>query len=144
MLTNEAIVRAALEADVKVTAFYPPGSPPQTEILDTFDRVSHHRDDIAVEIAANEKVALETVAGAAFVGLRGGFTSMKSVGGNVASDTLYSLAYTGVRGGLVVVIADDPPYAHSSQSEQDGRWFGYTAYLPMLEPSNPPRKPTRW
>ncbi len=135
MLTNEAIVRAALEADVKVAAFYPPGSP-QTEILDTFDRVSHYRDDLVVEIAANEKVALETVAGAAFVGLRGGFTSMKSVGGNVASDTLYSLAYTGVKGGLVVVIADDP-YAHSSQSEQDGRWFGYTAYLPMLEPSNP-------
>jgi len=133
MLANEAIVRAALEADVKVAAFYP-GSP-QTEILDTFDRVSHYRDDIVVEIAANEKVALETAAGAAFVGLRG-FTSMKSVGGNVASDTLYSLAYTGVKGGLVVVIADDP-YAHSSQSEQDGRWFGYTAYLPMLEPSNP-------
>ncbi|ALV63496.1 Indolepyruvate oxidoreductase subunit IorA [Thermococcus sp. 2319x1] len=133
MLTNEAIVRAALEADVKVAAFYP-GSP-QTEILDTFERVSRYRDDIAVEIAANEKVALETAAGAAFVGLRG-FTSMKSVGGNVASDTLYSLAYTGVKGGLVVVIADDP-YAHSSQSEQDGRWFGYTAYLPMLEPSSP-------
>ena len=133
MLTNEAIVRAALEADVKVTAFYP-GSP-QTEILDTFDRVSHYRDDLVVEIAANEKVALETVAGAAFVGLRG-FTSMKSVGGNVASDTLYSLAYTGVRGGLMVVMADDP-HAHSSQSEQDGRWFGYTAYLPMLEPANP-------
>ena len=132
MLTNEAIVRSALEADVKVVSFYP--GAPQTEILDTFDR-AFGNFDYRMEIAANEKVALETAAGAAFVGMRS-MTSMKSVGTNVASDTLYSLAYTGVRGGMLCCIADDP-YCHSSQSEQDGRWFGYTSYLPMLEPSGP-------
>ncbi len=133
LLTNEAVVRAALESDVKVVSFYP-GSP-QTEVLDTFEKVLPQFDDLRMEIATNEKVALETVAGASFVGMRS-LTSMKSVGTNVASDSLYSLAYTGVKGGCVVLIADDP-YCHSSQSEQDGRWFGYTAYLPMLEPSDP-------
>ena len=132
MLTNEAIVRSALESDVKVVSFYP--GAPQTEILDTFEKAVGHFD-FRMEIAANEKVALETVAGAAMVGQRS-LTSMKSVGTNVASDALYSLAYTGVGGGCVFLIADDP-HCHSSQSEQDGRWFGYTSYLPMLEPSNP-------
>jgi len=132
MLTNEAIVRSALEEDVKVVSFYP--GAPQTEVLDTFEKVLGSFD-YRMEIAANEKVALETVAGAAMVGMRS-LTSMKSVGTNVASDALYSLAYTGVRGGCICCIADDP-YAHSSQSEQDGRWFGYTSYLPMLEPSDP-------
>lgn len=132
MLTNEVIVRAALEADVKVVSFYP--GAPQTEIMDTFDKALAHFDH-RMEVAANEKVALETVAGAAMVGQRS-MTSMKSVGTNVAADALYSLAYTGVKGGCLCCIADDP-FAHSSQSEQDGRWFGSTSYLPMLEPSNP-------
>ena len=132
MLTNEAIVRSALEADVKVVSFYP--GAPQTEILDTFDKAFTFFD-YRMEVSVNEKVALETAAGAAMVGMRS-MTSMKSVGTNVASDALYSLAYTGVKGGMVCCIADDP-YAHSSQSEQDGRWFGYTSYLPMLEPSGP-------
>ena len=132
MLCNEAIVRGALEADVKVVSAYP-GSP-TTEILDTFSDISP-KFDYRMEISANEKVALETCAGAAMVGLRS-ITSMKSVGMNVASDSFFSLSYTGIKGGMVVVIADDP-HAHSSQTEQDGRPFGPNAYVPMLEPSYP-------
>jgi len=132
VLNNEAVVRSALEADVKVVSFYP--GAPQTEVLDTFEKAVPHFD-FRMEIATNEKVALETAAGAAMVGMRS-LTSMKSVGTNVASDALYSLAYTGVKAGCICCIADDP-HAHSSQSEQDGRWFGYTSYLPMLEPSGP-------
>lgn len=132
MLCNEAIVRAALEADVQMVSFYP--GAPQTEILDSFERASS-KYDYKIEVAANEKVALETVAGASMLGKRT-LTSMKSVGTNVASDTLYTLAYTGLKGGCLCLIADDP-HAHSSQSEQDGRWFGPTTYLPMLEPSTP-------
>ncbi len=132
MLCNEAIVRAALEADVQLVSFYP--GAPQTEILDNFEKASS-KYDFKIEVAANEKVALETVAGAAMLGKRT-LTSMKSVGTNVASDALYTLAYTGLNGGCLCLIADDP-HAHSSQSEQDGRWFGLTAYLPMLEPSTP-------
>jgi len=132
MLCNEAIVRAAIESDVKVVSAYP-GSP-TTEILDTFSEVAPHFD-YRMEISANEKVALETCAGASMAGLRT-ITSMKSVGLNVASDSFYSLSYTGVKGGMVLAVADDPQ-AHSSQSEQDGRTFGPSAYVPMLEPSDP-------
>jgi indolepyruvate ferredoxin oxidoreductase alpha subunit len=132
LLCNEAIVRGALEADVKVVSAYP-GSP-TTEILDTFSEVSP-QFDYKMEISANEKVALETCAGASMVGLRS-ISSMKSVGMNVASDSLFSLSYTGVKGGMVIVMADDPQ-AHSSQTEQDGRPFGSNAYVPMLEPSDP-------
>jgi indolepyruvate ferredoxin oxidoreductase alpha subunit len=132
MLGNEAIVRGALEADVKVVAFYP--GAPASEVLDTFsDALGNF--DYQMEITTNEKVALEVCAGAAFAGVRS-LTAMKSVGTNVASDTLFVLGYTGVRGGLVIVMADDP-HAHSSQSEEDGRFFAPNAYIPMLEPSSP-------
>jgi indolepyruvate ferredoxin oxidoreductase alpha subunit len=131
MLANEAVVRGALESDVKVVAFYP-GSP-TSEILDTFGEVLDHFKDYRMQIAANEKVALETVAGASMAGMRS-FTSMKSVGMNVASDSMFSIGYTGLNAGCVCLIADDP-YAHSSQSEQDGRYFGEAAYVPMLEPA---------
>jgi indolepyruvate ferredoxin oxidoreductase alpha subunit len=132
MLCNEAIARAALEADVKVVAFYP--GAPTSEVLDTFSEALGNFD-YHMEIATNEKVALEVCAGASFAGLRS-LTAMKSVGANVASDTLFVLGYTGVKGGLVLVIADDP-HAHSSQSEEDGRFFAHSAYLPMLEPATP-------
>ncbi|TFG27317.1 indolepyruvate ferredoxin oxidoreductase subunit alpha [Candidatus Thorarchaeota archaeon] len=131
MLANEAIVRGALEADVKIVAFYP-GSP-TSEILDSFSDLIDHFGDYMMHISANEKVALETVAGASMAGQRS-FTSMKSVGMNVASDAMYSISYTGLNAGCVALIADDP-HAHSSQSEQDGRYFGETAYVPMLEPA---------
>ena len=131
MLANEAVARALLEADVKVAAFYP-GSP-TSEILDTMGAFAPSFDDLVVEVAANEKVAFETAAGASFAGVRS-FTSMKSVGLNVASDAFYSIGYTGVRGGMVLLIADDP-HAHSSQSEQDGRFFAFPAHVPMLEPA---------
>jgi indolepyruvate ferredoxin oxidoreductase alpha subunit len=132
MLSNEAVVRAALEADVKVVAFYP-GSP-VSEIMDTFGEILDHFGDYKMEISANEKVALETVAGASIAGVRS-FTAMKSVGMNVASDTMFSLAYTGINAGCVVLMADDP-FAHSSQSEQDARYFGEAAYVPMIEPAD--------
>ncbi|MCK4748119.1 MAG: indolepyruvate ferredoxin oxidoreductase, partial [Bacteroidales bacterium] len=42
---------------------------------------------------------------------------------------------TGVNGGLVVVVADDPSM-HSSQNEQDSRFYGKFAMIPVLEPSS--------
>lgn len=132
LFCNEAIVRGALESDVKVVAFYP-GSP-ISEILDAFYQISD-KFDIKMEIAANEKVALEIVAGASMGGQRS-LIAMKSVGLNVASDTFFSLGYTGVNKGCVLVFADDP-FCHSSQSEEDGRFFAYNSYIPMLEPADP-------
>ncbi len=132
LLCNEAIVRGAIEADVKIAAFYP--GAPASEILDTFSDAAGSFD-YQMEISTNEKVALEVCAGASFAGLRS-LTAMKSVGTNVAADTLFALGYTGVQGGLVIVIADDP-HAHSSQTEQDGRLFAPASYIPMLEPATP-------
>ncbi|MHA1499485.1 MAG: thiamine pyrophosphate-dependent enzyme [Promethearchaeota archaeon] len=125
-------MRGALEADVKVVAFYP-GSP-VSEILDTFYQISD-KMDVKMEIATNEKVAIEIVAGASMGGQRS-LTALKSVGLNVASDTFFSLGYTGINKGCVMVFADDP-YCHSSQSEEDGRFFAEYGYFPMLEPTNP-------
>jgi indolepyruvate ferredoxin oxidoreductase alpha subunit len=88
-----------------------------------------------MEIATNEKVALEIVAGASMGGQRS-LTAMKSVGLNVASDTFFSLGYTGINKGCVLVFADDP-FCHSSQSEEDGRFFASNSYIPMLEPTDP-------
>ncbi len=133
MLTNHAVARAVLESDAKVTAFYP-GSP-TSEILDSLMELSRSYPDLVMEVSSNEKVALETVAGASMAGARS-FTSMKSVGLNVASDAFYCLGYTGVNAGCVLLVADDP-HAHSSQSEQDGRYFAPTGHVPMLEPSTP-------
>lgn len=133
LLTNEAVARAVLESDVKVASLYP-GSP-TSEILNTLYLLAGKYEDLKMEVAANEKVALETVAGASMAGVRS-FTSMKSVGLNVASDAYYSLGYTGVNSGMVLLFADDP-HAHSSQSEQDGRYFAPTGHVPMLEPSTP-------
>ena len=133
LMTNEAIARAAMESDVKVSAFYP-GSP-TSEILNSMYRLSGLFPDLKMEVSSNEKVALETVAGASMAGVRS-LTAMKSVGLNVASDSFYSLGYVGVNAGCVLVFADDPN-AHSSQSEQDGRYFAKTGHVPMLEPSTP-------
>ncbi|TXT61335.1 MAG: Indolepyruvate oxidoreductase subunit IorA [Promethearchaeota archaeon] len=132
LFCNEAIVRGALESDVKIVAFYP-GSP-VSEILDIFYQIADEFD-IKIKIASNEKVALEIIAGASMGGQRS-FTAMKSVGLNVASDTFFSLGYTGTNKGCVLLFADDP-FCHSSQSEEDGRFFGPAAYIPMLEPTDP-------
>ena len=44
-------------------------------------------------------------------------------------------AITGVNGGIVVLAADDPTM-HSSQNEQDSRFYGKFAMVPVLEPSS--------
>ncbi|MBN2497824.1 MAG: indolepyruvate ferredoxin oxidoreductase subunit alpha [Deltaproteobacteria bacterium] len=132
LLGNEAIVRGAIEAGVEVACAYP--GTPSSEIADTFYRLSQECD-LHFEYAVNEKVALELAAGAAIAGMRS-MVSMKHVGLNVAADPLNTLAYTGVRAGMVVVTADDPSM-HSSQNEQDNRFYAKLGLLPMLEPSDP-------
>jgi len=60
---------------------------------------------------------------------------MKHVGLNVAADAFINAAITGINGGIVVLVADDPSM-HSSQNEQDSRFYGKFALIPILEPSN--------
>lgn len=131
LLGNEAIVRGALEAGVAFATTYP--GTPSSEIGDTFYRISQETD-LYFEYSVNEKVALETAAAAAVSGVRT-MCSMKHVGLNVAADALMTLAYVGVKSGMVVVSADDPSL-HSSQNEQDNRYYARLSGLPMLEPAD--------
>ena len=130
LLGNEAIVRGALEAGLSVAAAYP--GTPSTEIGETLSKIAKEAG-VYFEWSANEKVATEVAAAAAWSGVRS-MTMMKHVGFNVASDAIFTLAYAGVKAGMVIVSADDPS-AHSSQNEQDNRYYAFSTYLPMLEPS---------
>ncbi|HIW03222.1 MAG TPA: indolepyruvate ferredoxin oxidoreductase subunit alpha [Firmicutes bacterium] len=128
MLTNRAVARGAYEAGVKVLSAYP--GTPSTEIAENFVKF----DGVYAEWAPNEKVALEVAVGASVAGARA-MACMKHVGLNVAADPLFTAAYTGVNGGLVIVVADDPGM-HSSQNEQDSRYYARSAHIMMLEPSD--------
>jgi len=125
---NEAIARGAFESGVTVAAAYP--GTPSTEILENFARYP----GIYAEWTPNEKVAMEVGIGASMAGART-LVTMKHVGVNVAADPLLTFAYTGVNGGFVLVSADDPGM-HSSQNEQDNRFYARFAKIPLLEPSD--------
>lgn len=128
MTGNEAIARGAYENGVKVAAAYP--GTPSTEILENLVKYP----GLHAQWSPNEKVALEVGIGASLGGARV-LVTMKHVGVNVAADPLFTLAYTGVRGGLVLVSADDPAM-HSSQNEQDNRYFARLNKIPLFEPSD--------
>lgn len=128
MTGNEAIARGAFEAGVTVASAYP--GTPSTEILENF--VNY--EGIYAEWAPNEKVALEVASGAAIAGARA-LATMKHVGVNVAADPLFTMAYEGVNGGLVLISADDPGM-HSSQNEQDNRYYAPHAKVALIEPSD--------
>ncbi|RKX25584.1 MAG: indolepyruvate ferredoxin oxidoreductase subunit alpha, partial [Candidatus Zixiibacteriota bacterium] len=126
---NEAVARGVFEAGVKLAAAYP--GTPSTEILET---IADQFPSIYAEWSPNEKVAFEVGIGSSLGGART-IVTMKHVGLNVAADPLMTFSYTGVGGGFVVVSADDPEM-HSSQNEQDNRFFAKFAQIPFLEPSD--------
>ena len=128
MLGNEAIARGAYEAGVRVVSAYP--GTPSTEVSECIAKY----DEVYAEWAPNEKVAFEVAVGASFAGARS-MVCMKHVGVNVAADPMFTAAYTGVNGGLVILAADDPGM-HSSQNEQDTRYYAASAHIPMLEPAD--------
>jgi indolepyruvate ferredoxin oxidoreductase, alpha subunit len=84
--------------------------------------------------SANEKTALEAALGMSYAGKRA-MVCMKHVGLNVAADPFMNAAITGAHGGLIVTVADDPSM-HSSQNEQDSRYYGRYAMVPTLEPAD--------
>ncbi|MEM0368767.1 MAG: indolepyruvate ferredoxin oxidoreductase subunit alpha [Desulfurococcaceae archaeon] len=131
LLGNEAIARGALEAGICVATAYP--GTPSTEIIEVLAEVAD-QCGIYVEWSVNEKTAFEAAYGAAISGVKS-LTAMKHVGLNVAADILMSSAYSGVEDGFIVVSADDPSM-HSSQNEQDNRWYGLISHLPVIEPSS--------
>lgn len=125
---NEAVARGAYEAGVTLASAYP--GTPSTEIL---ENVANYKE-IYSEWAPNEKVALEVAIGGSIAGART-LAAMKHVGVNVAADPLFTFGYTGVNGGCIIVSADDPGM-HSSQNEQDNRYYAKAAKIAMIEPSD--------
>lgn len=126
---NEAIARGAWEAGVRFGSAYP--GTPSTEI---FENLARYKEDLYAEWAPNEKVALEVAYGASVAGLRS-ICAMKHVGLNVAADPIFTATYLGVNAGFVVVSADDPDM-HSSQNEQDNRYYAKFAKMALVEPSD--------
>lgn len=129
MSGNEAIARGAYEAGVTMASAYP--GTPSTEIL---EHMVDYKDAVYSEWAPNEKVAAEVAIGASIAGARS-LATMKHVGVNVAADPIFTYAYLGVNGGFVLVSADDPSM-HSSQNEQDNRYYAKFSKMAMIEPSD--------
>ncbi len=125
---NDSVARGVWEAGTRVCAAYP--GTPSTEILESLSLFP----DLYAEWSVNEKVALEVAIGASISGARA-FCAMKHVGMNVASDAFMTQTLSGVVGGLVVAIADDVGLS-SSQNEQDSRFWGRFAHVPVLEPAD--------
>lgn len=129
LLGDEAVAQGAIDSSISGVYAYP--GTPSTEITEYIQRTAkdiHHR------WCTNEKTAMEAALGVSYVGKRA-LVCMKHVGMNVAADAFINSAMTGTNGGLVVLVADDPSM-HSSQNEQDSRFYGKFSFAPMLEPSS--------
>jgi indolepyruvate ferredoxin oxidoreductase alpha subunit len=133
LLGDEAIAQGGIDAGMSAIYAYP--GTPSTEITEYVERSKEALElGIKYSWCANEKTAMEAALGVSYAGKRA-MVCMKHVGLNVAADPFINSAITGANGGLLVVAADDPSM-HSSQNEQDSRFFGKFAMIPVLEPSN--------
>ncbi|MBQ2291976.1 MAG: indolepyruvate ferredoxin oxidoreductase [Paludibacteraceae bacterium] len=139
LLGDEAIAQGAIDAGLSGVYAYP--GTPSTEITEYIQlsesrklKVESSEAKIFCQWATNEKTAMEAALGMSYMGKRA-LVCMKHVGMNVCADAFMNAAITGVNGGLVVLAADDPSM-HSSQNEQDSRFYAKFAMIPCLEPSN--------
>src|SRR6056297_3963583 len=133
LLGDEAIAQGAMDGGMSGIYAYP--GTPSTEITEYVQASKYaQQQQIHREWSANEKTAMEAALGMAYAGKRA-MVCMKHVGLNVAADPFMNSAITGVNGGLIITVADDPSM-HSSQNEQDSRFYGKFAMIPVFEPSD--------
>lgn len=133
LLGDEAIAQAAIDAGLSGMYGYP--GTPSTEIMEYIQASKEASGRNIHRIwSSNEKTAMEAALGMSYAGKRA-MVAMKHVGLNVAADGFINSAITGVNGGLIVVSADDPSM-HSSQNEQDSRFYAKFGFVPCFEPSN--------
>jgi indolepyruvate ferredoxin oxidoreductase alpha subunit len=133
LLGDEAVAQGAIDAGLSGCYAYP--GTPSTEIMEYVQLYSQSENlTMQCEWSANEKTAMEAALGMSYYGKKA-MTCMKHVGLNVAADPFMNAAVTGAHGGFLVVSADDPSM-HSSQNEQDSRYFGKFALIPVMEPSD--------
>ncbi len=147
VMGNEAVARGAIEAGVRGVFAYP--GTPSTEISEAFKHVSTFQnapdrrkefpkltaDPLYFEYSVNEKIALEKAIAYA-IGNRNALCCMKNVGMNVASDALMTITYQTIGAGLVIIVCDDPG-CYSSSNEQDSRYWGKMASVPLFCPATP-------
>ncbi len=131
LLGDEAVALGAIHAGISGAYGYP--GTPSTELFE-YVQGKAQEEGIHAVWSANEKVAYEEALGMSFAGRRS-VISMKHVGLNVAADAFVNSGVTGVNGGLVLCVADDPGM-HSSQNEQDSRFYAKFALVPCLEPAD--------
>ncbi len=129
LLGDEAIAQGALDSGMSGIYAYP--GTPSTEIT---EYVQARAKNVRSNWSTNEKTAMEAALGMSYAGKRA-MVCMKHVGLNVAADAFVNSALTGVNGGLIITVADDPSM-HSSQNEQDSRFYGKFAMIPVMEPSS--------
>ncbi len=133
LLGDEAIAQGAIDAGISGVYAYP--GTPSTEITEYIQASGEAKErQVRTDWMANEKTAMEGAIGMSYAGKRS-LVCMKHVGLNVAADAFVNSAITGANGGLVVLSADDPSM-HSSQNEQDSRFYGKFSMMPIMEPSN--------
>lgn len=132
LLGDEAIAQAAIDAGLSGVYAYP--GTPSTEITEYIQNSPSAKAlGIHCKWSVNEKTAMEEALGMSFMGKRA-MVCMKHVGLNVCADPFVNSGMTGTNGGLIVLVADDPSM-HSSQNEQDSRFYARFAMIPCLEPS---------
>lgn len=129
----EAIGQAAIDGGISGVYAYP--GTPSTEITEYIQASKQAAEKkIRSKWSANEKTAYEAALGMSYAGKRA-MVCMKHVGLNVAADAFMNSAITGINGGLIITVADDPSM-HSSQNEQDSRYYAKFALIPVFEPSS--------
>jgi len=128
---KDAILKAASLLEVKLVSAV--AGYPVTSIVNLFRNDDFWANNTFWMI--NEKVALETALGASVDGSRS-FVLTKHVGMNVLCDPLVTSATHTIGAGLVIIAGDDPG-ATASQNEQDSRYFGSLAEVPVFDPATP-------
>ena len=133
LLGDEALALGAINAGLSGAYGYP--GTPSTEIMEYVqaNNVASERK-IHSHWSSNEKTAYEEALGMSYSGKRS-IVTMKHVGLNASADAFVNSGMTGANGGMLVMVADDPSM-HSSQNEQDSRFYGDFAFIPVLEPSD--------
>ncbi len=133
LLGDEALALAAIHSGLSGVYAYP--GTPSTEITEFIQNHPLAKErGLHSKWSCNEKTAMEAALGASFAGKRA-LVCMKHVGMNVCADGFINSAMTGTNGGLVVAGCDDPSM-HSSQNEQDSRFYADFAMVPCFEPSS--------
>ncbi len=133
LLGDEALAQGAVDAGCSGVFAYP--GTPSTEIMEYIQKCPEAKArNIHRTWSSNEKTAVESAVGMSYTGKRT-MSCMKHVGLNVAADPFMNSAFVGANGGHIVAVADDPGM-HSSQNEQDSRFYAKFAMIPCLEPSN--------